>query len=113
MRMQARRSIQTILNRTQVVSSFVDSDTRNEFFVRRLSERESPNRQLFIITLNNDVNEGEVVPFAEIATSSASKMRYVVKPADQYPSLAEHRLMDKIETAIAMYMKNKWNNCLH
>lgn len=113
MRTLARRSIQTINNRTQVVSSFVDSDTSNEFVVRRLSERTSPNRQLFIVTLSNEVNEGEVIPFAEIATSSSSKLRYIVKPTDQYPSLAKHWLMDKIESAISKYMKDNWSNCLH
>lgn len=113
----ARRSIQTIENRTQIVSSFVDSKTLNEFFVRRLSERTSPNRQLFIITLNNEVTDGEVIPFAEIATSSSNKLRYVVRPSDQYPNLANNKLMDMIETVISNYIKgnvkDEWNNCLH
>lgn len=113
MRSLARRSIQTIKNRTDVVSSFVDSDTLNEFCVRRLSDRVSASRQLFIVTLNNDVNDGEVIPYAEIATSPSSKLRYVVKPSDQYPNLADSRLMDKIETAISMYMKAHWTSCYH
>lgn len=113
MRTLARRSIQTIKNRTQVVSSFVDSESSNEFVVRRLSERMSPNRQLFIVTVNNEVTEGEIIPFAEIATSSSLKLRYVVKPSDQYPSLTNNWLMDKIETAISKYMMDNWNNCLH
>ncbi|EFE96622.1 hypothetical protein CEQ31_016630 [Serratia odorifera] len=113
MRSLARRSIQTIKNRTDVVSSFVDSDTLNEFCVRRLSDRVSASRQLFIVTLNNDVSDGEVIPYAEIATSSSSKLRYVVKPSDQYPNLVDNRLMDKIETAISMYMKAHWTSCYH
>ncbi|HFO2534989.1 TPA: hypothetical protein ACHJX8_004567 [Yersinia enterocolitica] len=112
MRTLARRSIQTINNRTQVVSSFVDDDTLNEFFVRRLSDRISPNRQLFIVTLNNAHDDGEVIPFAEIAMSN-EKIRYIVKPSDQYPSLVDNRLIDRIETAIAMYMKSQWNSNLH
>lgn len=113
MRTLARRSVQTIKNRTQVVSSFVDSDSSNEFIVRRLSERQSPDRQLFIVTLNNSSVDGEVIPFAEIATSSTSKLRYVVKPAEQYPQLADSHLLDRIETAIAIYMKTIRNNNLH
>lgn len=113
MRTLARRSVQTIKNRTQVVSSFVDSDTTNEFIVRRLSERQSPDRQLFIITLNVNSHEGEVIPFAEIATSSSNKLRYIVKPDDQYPQLAKSQVLDMIETAIAIYMKKNWNNNLH
>lgn len=113
MRTLARRSVQTIKNRTQVVSSFVDSDTSNEFTVRRLSERQSPERQLFIVTLNNASVDGEIIPFAEIATSASNKLRYVVKPDVQYPEFAESHLLDMIETAIAIYMKKNWNNNLH
>ncbi|WP_072208291.1 hypothetical protein [Pantoea ananatis] len=113
MRTLARRSVQTINNRTQFVSSFVDSDTSNEFIVRRLSERDSPARQLFIVTVNNNVIDGEIIPFAEIATSSTNKLRYVVKPMQQYPQLADSHLLDRIETAIAIYMKKNWNNNLH
>lgn len=113
MRTLARRSVQTIKNRTQVVSSFIDSDTSNEFTVLRLNERQSPERQLFIVTLNNSSVDGEVIPFAEIATSTSSKLRYVVKPAIQYPQLADSHLLDRIETAIAIYMKKNWNNNLH
>lgn len=106
MRALARRSIQTINNRTQVVSSFVDSDTTTEFVVRRLSERTAPNRQLFIVTLNNGITEDEVIPFAEIATSSTSKLRYVVNPANQYPELADPITLSKIEKSILVYMKS-------
>jgi len=113
MRTLARRSIQTIKNRTQIVSSFVDSETSNEFIVRRLSERTLPNRQLFIVTVNNEVIEGDVIPFAEIATSSASKLRYVVRPTDQYPTLANSMLMMRIETAISEYMTDNWTKSLH
>jgi len=70
MRTVARRSIQTIERRTQLVGSFVDSTTDKEFFVRRLSDRVSPTRQLFIVTLNNDVRDGDVIPFAEIAMNN-------------------------------------------
>ncbi|HHH0485786.1 TPA: hypothetical protein ACPZO0_002157 [Yersinia enterocolitica] len=109
MRTVAKRSIQTIECRTQVVSSFVDSDTSIEFFVRRLSDRESPNRQLFIVTINHDVKDGDVIPFAEIAMTN-DKMRYVVKPVNQYPQFVDSRVIDKIETAISIYMKKKINN---
>jgi hypothetical protein len=100
MRTLARRSIQTILNRTSVVGSFVDSDSLNKFFIHRLSDRVSTSRQLFIVTLNNSIKEGEVIPYAEISTTSSSKLRYIVKPLDQYPDLADSRLMDKIEAEI-------------
>jgi hypothetical protein len=109
MRTVAKRSIQTIEFRTQVVSSFVDSDTSTEFFVRRLSDRESSNRQLFIVTIDHDVNNGDVIPFAEI-TMTNDKMRYVVKPSHQYPDLADIHVLDKIETAISIYMKKFINN---
>lgn len=113
MRTLARRSVQTINNRTQVVGSFVDSETSNEFVVRRLSERQSPERQLFIVTLNHPPVNGEVIPFAEVATSSSNKLRYIVKPDVQYPEFADQHLLDMIETAIAIYMKKSWNNNLH
>lgn len=113
MRTLARRSVQTINNRTQVVGSFVDSETSNEFVVRRLSERKAPERQLFIVTLNHPAVDGEVIPFAELATSSSNKLRYIVKPDVQYPEFAEPHLLDMIETAIAIYMKKNWNNNLH
>ncbi|UMB78874.1 hypothetical protein FXN80_10925 [Dickeya fangzhongdai] len=105
--------MQTIEYRTQVVSSFVDQDTANNFVVRRLSDRKSHNRQLFIVTINSDANEGEVIPFAEIATSSSNKLRYIVKPSDQYPSLAVSRLTNKIEAVISKYMKDQWNEYIH
>ncbi|EHM4357304.1 TPA: hypothetical protein ACTYSP_000507 [Citrobacter freundii] len=105
MRTVARRSIQTIERRTQLVGSFVDSDTANEFFVRRLSDRVSPARQLFIVTLNNDVRDGDVIPFAEIAMNN-EKLRYVVKPVDQYPQYAKSDLLKRIEAAIAFFMKS-------
>lgn len=105
MRTVARRSIQTIEHRTQVVGSFVDSNTAKEFFVRRLSDRVSPSRQLFIVTINNDVCNGDVIPFAEISLSN-DKMRYVVKPSTQYPQYAQDSLLKRIEAAIAQYMKN-------
>lgn len=107
MRTVARRSIQTIERRTQLVGSFVDSNTANEFFVRRLSDRVSPARQLFIVTLNNDVRDGDVIPFAEIAMSN-EKLRYVVKPADQYPEYVNCSLLKRIEAAIALYMKKSY-----
>ena len=107
MRTVARRSIQTIERRTQLVSSFVDSNTANEFFVRRLSDRVSPARQLFIVTLNNEVRDGDVLPFAEIAMNK-EKLRYVVKPADQYPQYVSSNLLKKIEAAIALYMQKNY-----
>jgi len=109
----ARRSVQTIRNRTQVVSSFVDSVSSTEFTVRRLSERASPSRQLFIITLDNSIVDDEVIPFAEIATSSSDKLRYIVKPSMQYPSLVDAHLLDRIETVIAIYMKTIRNSNFH
>ena len=104
MRTVARRSIQTIERRTQLVSSFVDSNTANEFFVRRLSDRVSPARQLFIVTLNNEVRDGDVIPFAEIAMNK-EKLRYVVKPADQYPQYVSSNLLKKIEALNAAQEK--------
>jgi hypothetical protein len=59
----------------------VDSKTEQEFFVRRLSDRVSPARQLFIVTLNNDVRDGDVISFAEIAVNY-QKLQYVVRSAD-------------------------------
>ncbi|EOF8760356.1 hypothetical protein ACS78V_20885 [Yersinia enterocolitica] len=44
---------------------------------------------------------------------SNEKIRYIVKPSDQYPMLVDNRLIDRIETAIAMYMKNQWSSNLH
>lgn len=103
MRTVARRSIQTIEHRTQLVSSIVDSSTTNKLFVRKLSDRVSSSRQLFIVTLNDDVCNGEVIPFAEIAMSK-DKLRYIVKPANQYPQYASKELLSKIEDAISHYM---------
>lgn len=113
MKTLARRSMQTIKNRTQIVSSFVDLDSHHEFTVRRLSERQSPERQLFIVTMNNKVHDEDVIPFAEIATSSSSKLRYVVNPLDQYPQLAKSQVLDRIETVIEMYMNNAWKPHIH
>lgn len=109
----ARRSIQTIKNKTQIVSSFFDANTSNEFVVRRLIDRTSASRQLFIVTLNNEAREDEVIPFAEIATSSTDRLRYVVKPNEQYPALANNRLMERIESLISSYMHSSFSRSVH
>lgn len=36
------------------------------------------------------------------------KLRYVVKPADQYPQYVSSNLLKKIEAAIALYMQKNY-----
>jgi len=113
MKTLARRSVQTIMNRTQTIDSFFDTKSEKNINILRLSERESPFRQLFIIVFDKFDDKGEVIPFAEIATSSSHKLRYVVKPTNQYPELVDPKTITKIENTITGYMQSAWHVNFH
>ncbi|PHM46618.1 hypothetical protein Xmir_04056 [Xenorhabdus miraniensis] len=109
MRTEHTRSIQTISHSTEVIDSFFDERSQKEFSVRRLSFRHDPNRQIFIVTISNDNKSDKfyVVPFAEL-TICRNKIRYLVKPTQQYPDLEDSfpSISSNIETAICDFIRN-------
>ncbi|WP_340619682.1 hypothetical protein [Xenorhabdus siamensis] len=90
MRTEHTRSVQTISHSTEVIDSFFDEQSQKKFSVRRLSFRNDVKRQLFIVTIENIDNPCEfyVTPYAEL-TVCRDKVRYLVKPANQYPDLVD------------------------
>ncbi|PQQ36267.1 hypothetical protein C6H68_20220 [Photorhabdus luminescens] len=86
MRTEHTRSIQTISHSTEVIDSFKDKNTDKLFCVLRLSERLDANRQLFIVTLNDD-NKGDnfyIALFTELVVIR-ERVKYLVSPENQYP----------------------------
>ncbi len=109
MRTEHTRSVQTISHSTEIIDSFFDNRSQKEFFIRRLSFRRDPNRQIFIVTIENTDNPCGfyVTPYAEL-TVCRDKVRYLVKPANQYPDL-EDRLLSintNIERIVCDFIRN-------
>ncbi|TDB48222.1 hypothetical protein C5467_19300 [Photorhabdus khanii subsp. guanajuatensis] len=107
MRTEHTRSIQTISHSTEIVDRFFDNCSQKEFFVRRLSFRHDPNRQIFIVTINNDKKSDAfyVVPFAELSYRR-NKINVIVDPKEQYPELCTDvdRAIALIKSSIIDYM---------
>ncbi len=109
MRTEHTRSAQTISHSTEIVDKFFDTNSQKEFFIRRLSCRNDIKRQLFIVTIKND-NKSDgfyVVPFAEL-TVCRNKVRYIVKPTQQYPDLGDNlpSISNNIEKIIRNFILN-------
>ncbi|WP_038255612.1 hypothetical protein [Xenorhabdus bovienii] len=109
MRTEHTRSAQTISHSTEIVDRFFDTNSQKEFFIRRLSCRNDIKRQLFIVTIKND-NKSDgfyVVPFAEL-TVCRNKVRYIVKPTQQYPDLGDSlpSISNNIEKIIRNFILN-------
>lgn len=109
MRTEHTRSIQTINHLTEEVNSFFDDKSQKYFYVRRLSARKDPNRQLFIVTMDNDSksNDFYIVPFAELSYRKDA-VRVTIDPNEQYPELNSSisSVIDKIQMSILGYMSN-------
>ncbi len=109
MRTEHTRSIQTISHSTEVVDSFFDEQSQKEFSVRRLSCRNDIKRQLFIVTITNDNKSDDfyVVPFAEL-TICRNKIRYIIKPTQQYPDLEGSipSISASIEKTVCDFIRN-------
>ncbi|EKT55770.1 hypothetical protein [Providencia sneebia] len=116
MRTEHTRSIQTISHSTELVKTFFDDTTEKVFSVRRLSVRKDPNRQLFIVTIENDTKSDEykVVPFAELSYRK-KKVNVVVDPNIQYPELNQSitNVIEKIKSSILGYMSNYQKLSVH
>ncbi|HCM64687.1 MAG TPA: hypothetical protein DIT05_19415 [Morganella sp. (in: Bacteria)] len=116
MRTEHTRSIQTINHATEVINSFFDDASSKNFSVRRLNVRKDPNRQLFIVTIDNDNKSDDyyIVPFAELSYRKET-VEVVVDPSGQYPELNNSitSVIDKIRLSILGYMSNYKKLTLH
>lgn len=114
------RSMQTIRTNTAVIDSFPMRihNSEDAVEVRRMLCRESADRQHFIITFKSDIAKAEeisnstslVTPLAEVVVRN-NKLRFVLKPQEQYPEIADVKesIVPKIESAVVQYMKNMFN----
>ncbi|PHM37195.1 hypothetical protein Xinn_01162 [Xenorhabdus innexi] len=116
MRTEHTRSIQTISHSTEIVDRFFDDCLQKEFFIRRLSFRSDPNRQIFIVTINNDKKSDAfyVVPFAEFSYRR-NKVNVIVDPKAQYPELCADvdKAIELIKSSIIGYMSQYKSLSLH
>ncbi|CAD5738791.1 TPA: hypothetical protein OHP48_004993 [Escherichia coli] len=114
------RSMQTIRTNTAVIDSFPMRihNSEDAVEVRRMLCRESADRQHFIVTFKSDIAKAEeisnstslVTPLAEVVVRN-NKLRFVLKPQEQYPEIADVKesIVPKIESAVVQYMKNMFN----
>ncbi|EKY5908277.1 hypothetical protein QFR58_004120 [Escherichia coli] len=114
------RSMQTIRTNTAVIDSFPMRihNSEDAVEVRRMLCRESADRQHFIVTFKSDIVKAEeisnstslVTPLAEVVVRN-NKLRFVLKPQEQYPEIADVKesIVPKIESAVVQYMKNMFN----
>ncbi|WP_224553196.1 hypothetical protein [Pectobacterium versatile] len=114
------RSMQTIRTNTAVIDSFPMRFHNNEdaVEVRRMLSRKTADRQHFIVTFKSDVARAEqisnstslVTPLAEVVVRN-NKLRFVLKPQEQYPEIAniKESVVPKIESAVVQFMNNRFN----
>ncbi|HBA8463305.1 TPA: hypothetical protein J1133_002189 [Escherichia coli] len=114
------RSMQTIRTNTAVIDSFPMRihNSEDAVEVRRMLCRESADRQHFIVTFKSDIAKADeisnstslVTPLAEVVVRN-NKLRFVLKPQEQYPEIADVKesIVPKIESAVVQYMKNMFN----
>lgn len=116
MRPAHTRSIQTISHSTELVNTFFDDNSERIFSVRRLIMRKDPNKQLFIVTIENDnkSDEYKVVPFAELSYRQRN-VNVIVDPSTQYPELNQSitNVIEKIKSSIIGYMSNYQKLSVH
>ncbi|UUE38036.1 hypothetical protein L0Y26_09030 [Pectobacterium aroidearum] len=114
------RSMQTIRANTAVIDTFPMRfhNSEDAVEVRRMLCRKTADRQHFIVTFKSDVARAEqisnstslVTPLAEVVVRN-NKLRFVLKPQEQYPEIAniKESVVPKIESAVVQFMKNKFN----
>ncbi|MCL2899390.1 hypothetical protein [Brenneria tiliae] len=105
-----QRSFQTIRDNTSVINSFESRSFPDTVEVRRMLSRTHKESQHFIVTLKSDLDRAAdttvVKPFAEIAIRG-EKLRFTVKPKNQYPNLhVSEEILRMIETSVARFMEN-------
>ncbi|MEQ5205542.1 hypothetical protein [Proteus sp. fly-1067] len=107
MRTEHTRSTKTISHATELVNTFFDDASEKKFSVRRLSVRTDPNRQLFIVIIDDDFNKSDfkVTPYAEV-TVIKDQIRFIVNPSKQYPALKGMfgNINSAIETSVFGFM---------
>ncbi|HHR5899781.1 TPA: hypothetical protein ACS7XC_000649 [Providencia alcalifaciens] len=107
MRTEHTRSTKTISHGTELVNTFFDDASEKKFSVRRLSVRTDPNRQLFIVTIDDYLNNNDfkIRPYAEV-TVIKDKIRFIVNPSKQYPALKDmfSNINSAIETSVFGFM---------
>ncbi|AUX74200.1 hypothetical protein [Erwinia pyrifoliae] len=106
--LNSKRSIQTIRDCTSIIATH--SFNANLVQVRTLDNEAVPPEQLhFIVTFKHDVENARatVKPLAE-AVFLNGRVRYIVKPAKQYPELERHMPMfsEVIETTIREFLSS-------
>lgn len=116
MRAEHTRSIQTINHSTEEINSFFDDASKRRFSVRRLSVRKDPNRQFFIVTIDNDNKSDDyyIVPFAELSYQKDT-VNVIIDPNKQYPELSNGmaNVISKIKLSISGYMSNYKKLIIH
>jgi len=109
-----QRSIQTIRDNTTVIDSFeLSSLFPDTVEVRRMLSRTQKDSQHFIVTLKSDLNCAAnttvVKPFAELAVRG-EKLRFTVKPKNQYPDLRiNDDILLMIEQSVARFMESNFS----
>ncbi|MFZ4835318.1 hypothetical protein [Rouxiella sp. Mn2063] len=108
-----QRSVQTIRDNTAVIDSFaLSSLSPDTVEVRRMLSRTQKDSQHFIVTLKSDLNcavhTTVVKPFAEIAVRG-EKLRFTVKPRNQYPELhVSDDILLMIEQSVTRFMESNF-----
>ncbi|MZH99890.1 hypothetical protein [Dickeya dianthicola] len=115
---KSQRSIQTILDNTSVIDSLEPRSLFPDTIeVRRMLSRTHKESQHFIVTLLSDIKRAEdttvVKPFAEVAIRG-QKLRFTVKPKNQYPNLCvSEDILLMIEKSVATFMENNFSAHIH
>jgi hypothetical protein len=80
--------------------------------IRHLNKDGALRDQHFIITVKSDVDEARfsVKPFAELIVLN-NRLRFVVKPENQYPQFIEidDEVFSEIESNLATFLKKKFS----
>nr|WP_314266051.1 hypothetical protein [uncultured Moellerella sp.] len=110
------RSVQTISHSTEVINTFFDAASAKHFSIRRLSIRKGPDRQLFIVTIDNDNKSDDfyIVPFAELSYRH-EVVSILVDPNKQYPELNQciGKVIEKVKFSILGYMSQYQKLSVH
>lgn len=112
-----QRSIQTIRDNTSVIDSFQSRSFPDTVEVRRMLSRTQKDSQHFIVTLKSDLRSAAVTtvvkPFAEVAIRG-EKLRFTVKPKNQYPNLrVNDDILLMIEKSVTRFMESNFAAQIH